>query len=290
MYTGVNIMPYDSEVIRKIKTTYSQFRNSEKRIADFVLADPNQIIYASIAHVAKQCNISETSVLRFCKAMGYNGFQDFKISLTLSLAPPSKQIHEDVSFSDATTEMINKVMNSEIQAIKDTLQFLDPQKIEAAINAISKTGRLEFYGVGGSGCVAIDAQHKFFRLGMSCIAYIDTHMQAMSASTMKKGDVIVGISHTGSTKDTVESLKIAREAGATTICITGGVDSPIIKYTDIALIVVSREQIFKPEPMSSRLAQLAIIDVLSVGVAMKKHKETLNNLSKTRKAISAKRF
>lgn len=284
------MMSYDSEVIQKIKTTYSQFRISEKRIADFVLADPNQIIYASIAQVAKQCDVSETTVLRFCRAMGYNGFQDFKISLTLSLEPTSKQIHEDVSFSDPTTEMINKVMNSEIQAIKDTLQFLDPKKVESAINVISKTKRLEFYGVGGSGCVAIDAQHKFFRLGMSCIAYIDTHMQAMSASTMQKGDVIVGISHTGSTKDTVESFKIAKEAGATTICITGGVDSPIMKYTDIALIVVSREQTFKPEPMSSRLAQLAIIDVLSVGVAMKKHREILNNLNKTRKAISAKRF
>lgn len=283
-------MAYDSEVIGKIKTTYTQFRNSEKRIADFVLANPDQIIYSSIAQVAKQCATSEATVLRFCKAMGYNGFQDFKISLTLSLAPPSKQIHEDVSFTDPTVEMINKVMNSEMQAISDTLQFLDPKKIEAAINVISKTRRLEFYGVGGSGCVAIDAQHKFFRLGMSCIAYIDTHMQAMSASTMQKGDVVVGISHTGSTKDTVESFKVAKEAGATTICITSGVDSPIIKHTDIALIVVSREQGFKPEPMTSRIAQLAIIDILSVGVAMKKRKEILNNLSKTRKAISAKRF
>lgn len=283
-------MTNDSEVIRKIKTTYSQFRNSEKRIADFVLEDPNQIIYASISKVAKQCNISEASVLRFCKAMGYNGFQDFKISLSLSLSSPSTQIHEDVSFSDPTVEMINKVMNSEMQEISDTLQFLDPKKIEAAINVISKTKRLEFYGVGGSGCVAIDAQHKFFRLGMSCIAYIDTHMQAMSASTMHKGDVVVGISHTGSTKDTVESFKIAKEVGATTICITSGVDSPIIKYTDIALIVISREQIFKPEPMTSRIVQLAIIDILSVGVAMKKRKEILNNLSKTRKAISTKRY
>src|SRR5665647_806416 len=121
MNPEVIFMSSDSKVIHKINTTYSQFRNSEKRIADFIMMNPDQIIYTSIAHLAKQCNVSDTSVIRFCKAMGYNGFQDFKINLTISLAPLSKQIHEDISFTDPTTEMINKVMNSDMQAIKDTL-------------------------------------------------------------------------------------------------------------------------------------------------------------------------
>ena len=283
-------MVHDPEVIKKIKETYTTFRKSEKRIADYVLGQPDQVIRHSIAKLSKECNVSEASVIRFCKAIGCEGFQDFKIQLAMCLIPASKQIHEDVSFSDPTSEMIHKVMNSDVQAIIDTMQYLDPKKIDEAISIISKTKRLELYGVGGSGCVAMDGQHKFFKLGFSCVAYIDPHMQAMSASTLKKGDVVIGISHTGFSKDTIDSLRIAQEAEATTICITGGIESPILKYTDIPLIVIAREQVFKPEPMSSRIAQLSIIDALSIGVAMRKKDRILSNLEKTRKAISTKRY
>ncbi|MGI5966920.1 MULTISPECIES: MurR/RpiR family transcriptional regulator [Anaerotruncus] len=280
----------NANALLHLQTHYSTLRASEKRIADYILSRPDEIIYLSITSLANECHTSETSVIRLCKAMGYKGYQDFKINIAKSIIEPSKQIHEAVTNQDSTADIIKKVMSSNIKAIEDTMQVLSSQQVQLAIDAISKTRRLEFYGMGGSGSVALDAQHKFFKYGFSCIAYTDPHMQAMSAATMGPDDVAFGISHTGSSKDIVENLEIASKAGATTICITGGLKSPITKVSDIVLMVVSKEQSYKPEPMSSRIAQLAIIDVLSVGVALTRPDAVLNNLQKTRSALATKRF
>ncbi|HWQ30603.1 MAG TPA: MurR/RpiR family transcriptional regulator, partial [Negativicutes bacterium] len=191
---------------------------------------------------------------------------------------------------DSTSDIIRKVMSANIKAVKDTMDFLDAKQVQLAVDAISKTHRLEFYGVGGSGAVAVDAQHKFFKYIDGCIAYTDPHMQAMSAATMKPGDVAFGISHTGYTKDTIENLAIASKVGATTICITGGMKSPITDVCDIVLFVVSKEQAYKPEPMSSRIAALSIVDVLATAVAFTRPDDVLQKLNKTRESISSKRY
>jgi len=273
----------------QIRTKYDTFRTSEKKVADYILSDPESIIYLTITNIANKCDVSETSVIRLCKGIGYNGFQDLKINLAKSAQTLAKQIHEEIDFNDTTSEMISKVMHSNILAIQDTQEALNTADVERAIQAISRTTRLEFYGLGGSGAVAIDAHHKFFKYGFACNAYIDSHMQAMSAATMKKGDVIVAISNSGRPLDLIENLQIARDAGATTICITGGYNSPITKVCDIVLMAVSKEQTYKPEPMSSRIAQLSIIDILSIGLAMSHKNQLLDNLQKTRSALKPKK-
>ena len=283
-------LEHGANALLQLRARYSALRTSEKRVADYILSRPDEIIYLSITSLADKCHTSETSVIRLCKAMGYNGYQDFKINIAKSIIEPSKQIHEEVGEDDSTSDIIKKVMSSNIKAIEDTMQVLSSQQVQCAVDAIANTRRLEFYGMGGSGSVALDAQHKFFKYGISCLAYTDPHMQAMSAATMGPGDVALGISHTGSSKDIVENLEIAAQAGATTICITGGMKSPITKVCDIVLMVVSKEQSYKPEPMSSRIAQLSIIDVLSVGVARTRPDAVLKNLQKTRKSLSAKRY
>lgn len=273
-----------------IRARYNSLRTSEKKVANYILENPDEIIYSSITNLAEKCKVSETSVIRLCKVLGYNGFQDLKINIARSIIDPNKQIHEEVNESDSISDIIKKVMSVNIQAIEDTMQILSSQQVSLAIDAIANTKRLEFYGMGGSGSVAFDAQHKFFKYGISCIAYSDSHMQAMSAATMGPGDVVVAISHTGNTKDIVENLGIAKQSGATTICITGGLKSPITKVSDIVLMVSAKEQSYKPEPMSSRIAQLSIIDVLAVGVALRDPQKVLSNLQRTRKSITAKRY
>lgn len=273
-----------------IQMNYDSFRKSEKRVADYILRVPHEIVNLSITNLAEKCQVSETSVIRFCKKNGYSGYQNLKINIAMSVIAPSKQIHEVATHTDSTYDLIHKVMTANKTAIENTVQLLNPEQVERAIEAISKSKRLEFYGMGGSGAVAIDAQHKFFKYGISCIAYSDTHMQAMSASTMQKGDIAFAISHGGSSIDLVESLKVAREAGATTIAITGSIKSPITKVADIILAAVAKEQSFKLEPMSSRIAQLCIIDVLAIGVALRKSKVVLSNLQKSRKAVASKRY
>lgn len=281
----------DVNIIVLIKAHYNTLRTSEKKIADYILNHPDTIIYSSITTLAKEVSVSETSVIRFCKSLGFNGFQDFKINLARQLAVPRQQIDEDISKYDDTATIINKVTTANINAIQETIQFLDPAKIDQAVQAIAGTSRLEFYGVGGSGAVAQDAQHDFFKyINGSCIAYTDSHMQAMSASTMSPGDVAVGISHSGATKDIVESLEIAKKAGATIIGITGGMSNRITEICDISLQIVSREQHYRPGLMSSRLAALTILDILATGVAFSDPEHTMQVMEKTNAALKTKKY
>ncbi len=274
----------------RLRIHYKGLRASEQRVADYILSHQEEIVFLSISALANLCDTSETSVIRLCKALGYNGYQHFKMDLARSNRPDSpdthyNHIHEDVSDRDDIAAIIQKVMNTNIQAIEETKFTLDPGQTQAAVAAISNTHRLEFYGMGGSGCVAIDAHHKFFKFGFSCNAYVDPHMQAMSAATMKPGDVVVGISNSGNTKELINSLNIAKEAGATTICITGNADSNIAKICDIVLIATANERRYKPEPMSIRIAQLSIIDILAVAVTIPRQEDVLHILQKTRRAV-----
>ncbi|MDD3164412.1 MAG: MurR/RpiR family transcriptional regulator [Oscillospiraceae bacterium] len=278
-------------VLLRLQANLTTLRKSERKVAEYILSDPTQAIYQSITTLAENAQVSEASVIRLCKAVGYSGFQDLKINLAREIVGSGEQIHEDISADDDAAAIMQKVMSANIKAIEDTLNFVNPTEMQRAVDAIAKTHRLEFYGVGGSGMIAADAQHAFFKYVYgSCISYCDPHMQAMSAATMRPGDVAVGISHTGATKDIVDSLRIAKAAGATVIAITGGLKSPAANVCDIVLTVVAREQHFKPEPMSSRIAALSIIDALATSVAFTRPNEVLGTLDKTRAALADKRY
>jgi RpiR family carbohydrate utilization transcriptional regulator len=276
--------------ILKLRAIYPSLRDSEKKVADYIQANSNEIIYLSIGNLAEKCGVSEASIIRLCKAIKFSGYQELKINIAKFFIEPEKYIHEDAKENDSINEIIRKVMTSDIKAIEDTLKTLDAHQVESAVKALSNANRIEFYGLGGSGVVAFDAQHKFFKYGIHCIAYNDPHMQIMSASLLHKGDVVVGISHSGSTKDLVNSLSEASKAGATTICITSSMKSPITKASDYTLLVLAKEQLYKTEPMASRIAQLAVIDVLSVGVSLRRKNLVVENLDKARKALISKRF
>lgn len=280
----------DTNPLIKLRTLYHSLRVSEQKVADFIEVHPEEVIYLSISALADKCGVSEASVIRLCKILGYDGYQALKISMARSLVDPVKYIHEEIEENDDTYKIIQKVMVADMKAIEDTLKILDIKEVERAIDVISKASRIQFYGLGGSAPVAFDAQHKFLRHGIPCIAYNDSHMQIMSASMLGKGDVVIGISHSGSTKDIVDSLTIASEAGAATICITSSEKSPVTKAASIKLIISAKELSFRPEPMASRIAQLAVVDTLAVGVAIKRDKEVINNIEKSRQALTKKRY
>lgn len=276
--------------ILKMRAIYPTLRDSEKKVADYIQEHSNEVIYLSISSLAEKCDVSVTSVIRLCKAMKFYGYQELKINIAKYFVNPSKYIHEEADEFDSTEEIIKKVMMADVNAIEDTMKILDSVQVEKSIRALSEANRIEFYGLGGSGVVALDAQHKFFKFGINCYAYTDSHMQAMSASMLHKGDVALAISHSGSSKDTIESIKIAAKAGATTICITSSLKSPITKVADHTLLVLSKELEYKTEPMASRIAQLAVIDVLAVGVSMKRKNIVIENMDKARNALISKRF
>jgi len=272
-------------VLQVIQGYLEDLRNSEKKVAQYVLTSPAKVIYQSISEVAENAGTSEPTVIRFCRALGFSGFQDLKIQLAQDLVPQIKNIHEDVEPKDDTSTLIRKIFQANINALNTTFEILNPEIVDKAINTLAKAKRIEFFGMAGPGIVAKDAHNKFFRLGISCAYYTDPQMQNMSASLMDSKSVLVIISHSGAVKDQIEAMEIAKAAGATTIAVVSHRKSPAAKMADIPLCVYARESSFKPEPISARIAAICVIDVLFVGVALKRREEFVANLHKTRKAL-----
>ena len=277
-------------VLRAVRMHLDDLRESEKKVARVVLESPGQVIYRSISELAEEAGTSEPTVLRFCRALGFRGYHDLKIQLAQDLVPEVKNIHEDVTARDDPATLVRKVLNANAIAIADTLETLDPAQVDKAVRILARADRIEFVGFGGSAAVAMDAYHKFFRIGIPCGWQDDPHMQAMSAALMTHRCVVVAISHSGSSKDIMETLEIAKGAGAATVAIVSHRKSPVASLADIALCVHSRETGYKPEPMSSRIAHLCAIDVLAVGVALKRSRDFMAGVQKTRKALVNKRY
>jgi DNA-binding MurR/RpiR family transcriptional regulator len=277
-------------VLRAVRLNLDDLRDSEKKVARVVLESPGQVIYRSISELADDAGTSEPTVLRFCRALGFRGYHDLKIQLAQDLVPEVKNIHEDVTARDDSATLVRKVLNANAIAIADTLETLDPAQVDKAVRILARADRIEFVGFGGSAAVAMDAHHKFFRIGIPCGWQDDPHMQVMSAALMNQRSVVVAISHSGSSKDIMETLEIAKEAGAATIAVVSHRKSPVASLADIALCVHSRETGYKPEPMSSRIAHLCVIDVLAVGVALKRSRDFMASVQKTRKALVNKRY
>ncbi|MGD2124433.1 MAG: MurR/RpiR family transcriptional regulator [Desulfobacteraceae bacterium] len=277
------------DTVSGIRNALDSLRNSEKKVAKCVLEDPASTISYSITELAERAGTSEPTVIRFCRKLGLNGYMELRLNLARDL-PSAQYIYENVAEKDSIVQIMDKILNAHKEAINNALNKLSIDALETAAKALTSARRIEFYGLGGSGIVAKDAHHKFFRLGISCIPYDDPHMQVMSSALLSPEDVVVAISHTGSTKDILESVKIAKKSGATVIGILGQEKSPLSKLCDIAISVYSQEAALRLAPMTSRLVQMAIIDVLFVSVAMKKFGETKNRLDKVKRSLVDKRY
>ncbi|MFC7062374.1 MurR/RpiR family transcriptional regulator [Halobacillus seohaensis] len=274
----------------RISAAFVKLRGSERKIVEFIEKHQDEIIHLSITEVAERSGTSESSVVRLCKRLGYKGFQDLKINLAREVIKPEKQIHEVIEKDDDVILIKRKIFQSNIQALYDSLEVCDNEELIRAVDAISKAEFIEFYGSGGSGTVALDAQHKLLKLGIKTFAYNDSTLQSMSASVLNERDVVIAISHTGSSKEVLNAIKLAKDAGATVICITNSSKSPITKVSDIVLQTASKETLFRTDAISSRIAQLTIIDILVASIANNKYEYYLNNLQKTRKSTIDKKL
>ena len=278
-----------SDTLSLIRSSLDSLRNSEKKVAKCVLAEPGAVVNSSITELAEKAGTSEPTVIRFCRKLGLGGYMELRLNLARDL-PSSQVLFENVSDADSLAEIAGKIINAHREALSNTLNKLDLDDLEAAVKALRTARRIEFYGLGGSAIVARDAHHKFFRLGIPCVAYDDPHMQVMSAALLGPEDVVVVISHTGSTKDIIDSAKVARKAGAKIIGILGSENAPLSKICDIALSVFSKEAALRLAPMTSRLVQLAVLDVLFVTVAMQDFNATKDRLDKVKRSLVEKRY
>ena len=278
-----------TDTLALVRSSLDSLRNSEKKVAKCVLAEPAAVVNSSITQLAEKAGTSEPTVIRFCRRLGLGGYMELRLNLARDL-PSAQYIFENVAATDSLAEIAGKILNAHREAIANTLNKLNLDDLEAAVTALRSARRIEFYGMGGSAIVARDAHHKFFRLGIACVVYDDPHMQVMSAALLCPEDVVVAVSHTGSTKDIIESAKVARKAGAKIIGILGSENSPLSKVCDIALSVFSREAALRLAPMTSRLVQLAVVDVLFVAVAMMDFSATKERLDKVKRSLVEKRY
>jgi RpiR family carbohydrate utilization transcriptional regulator len=274
----------------RLQAAYSGLRAAEQRVADFILKHPDELIYLTVTELAERTNTSESTVVRLCQKIGYKGYQEFKIVLARDLVEPATEIYAAIEPGDDLPTVKNKVFQANAQALRDTIEVLDDDQLQRAVAALSAARRLEIYGVGGSGPLALDAYHKFLKLGLQSIALSDGDLMAMSSSLLGPEDVALGISHTGASRDVTDALGRAKAHGATTICITHRQSSPITKVSNIVLVTAAQQTAFRSDASSSRIAQLTIIDTLYVGVAHENHERSLRMIERTREATAAKRY
>ena len=277
-----------AELTMRIREALSIMRKSERKVADYVLQNPADIIHMRIVDLARKADVSEPTVVRFCRAIGCEGFQDFKLNLAQQLASSPSFGQIAVTDQDSIADFSHKVFDSTIDTLLQVRDDMDPIILDAAVTAICAANRVEFYGFGASGAVAADAQHKFFRLQLATAAHSDPHIQNMSAMSMQPGDVIVAISQSGRTKALLHSMEMVKQAGGVVIAIAPS-GTPVIQNATIPIVVDVEEDIEIYTPLSSRIAHLVVIDVLAIGVAQRKGSALQNHLFKLKQGLRSLR-
>ena len=259
-------------MLDRIRASLTSLAPAEQRVGKLVLSDPRAFTNLPVSALAERSHVSKPTVIRFCRSMGYGGLTDFKRKLAGTVSEGVPFIHRSVDANDKTGDVLVKVIDNTVAAFLKYRNDASTAAIEKAALALVDTcksnRRVEFFGVGNSGIVAQDAQHKFFRLGLNTIAYSDGHMQVMSASILRPGDCVVVISNSGRTRDLMDACDIARKNGATTITITAS-GSPLAAAGHIHLAADHPEGYDRYSPMVSRLLHLMIIDILATCVALR---------------------
>lgn len=242
------------------------FTKSEKQVAEYILNSKKEdIVCSTITELASSCKVSEATIVRFVKKVGFETFQDFKFNLAMDENEEVLEGERDITIlkNDLPQEILKKVKLGCLNSIENTTSIINMNEFLHAVNFIRSAGRIEIYGVGSSSAVAKILQYKLTRLGFPAYALEDPHMQAISAATLNFGDLAIGISQSGSTKDTVDSIAIAKKHGATTICLTEHVDSPLTKNADVVLEIFSGENPVKTSAGRSILAQVFAVEILA---------------------------
>ncbi len=284
-------------ILIKIRESYCDLGDKDRAIAEFILNNENDIPKFTIRQIAEGCNVSQAAVVRFCKIFGSDGFKDFRRRLTTDMleqaqkAQPTGYITADLQGDEDISSIVQRITANNSHSIQETAELLDMHTLENAIDFLADAPRIDFFGVGASGIVALDAHQKFIRIGKTCNASQDSHIQLTLASSLKPGDAAVAISYSGRTKDTIEHAAVAKERGAHVIVLTKyGSENPLAKLGDVVLYTTSSETVYRSSATSSRIAQLTMIDILFYGTVSRSIDTYYKNLENTYQYAAKKRL
>lgn len=286
----------NGDVLVRLRQALPTLRPAEARIAQVVLDDAVGVVGATITELAARAGTSQATVVRFCRAVGYAGYPEFRIDLAQATSRHALELERsgiaegEINQTDTTTDVVSKIAFHEARTIEETARMLDLDALERAVAALAGATRTDVYGVGSSGLTAQDLAQKLSRIGMICTAPLDPHLQLTSASLLAPGCAAVAVSHTGRTVEALQALSLARDAGATTIAVTNFPASPLADVAEIVLTTTARETQFRSGALSSRIAQLAVVDFLFVRVAQQRYTETAAALKATYDAVQQHRL
>ena len=280
----------NQDIFTLIHSRYNSFTNTEKKVADFILENIKDVIYMSITDLADACSVGESSVFRFCKTMDLKGYQEFKIVLahSISLDDETPQLSSMITMQDTIEELASKALSSNVNALTETFNLLTEKDISNAVESMVQAERIHFFGVGTSLMTAMEAKNKFMRITNKTECSLDSHLQVMSAALMTERDVAILISYSGSTKDTIEVAKVAKERGAKIISITRFAKSPLTSFSDITLLCGANEGPLQGGSLSAKIAQLYLLDLLYFEYFKRTNKEAVHNKELTAKAVIEK--
>jgi RpiR family carbohydrate utilization transcriptional regulator len=271
-------------LLDSIRTQLDSLSKSEKKVALAVLAHPEVTVGENITALAKSAQVSEPTVVRFCRTLGYDGWQEFKLKLAQSLALALPGSTEQPAQDDLAADLVNKICSRSINTLLDLRNNLHPEAIQRALDILIHSNKIEFYGQGTSGIVATDAQHKFFRSGVPTVAYADPAIHSIAASLLRSGDTVVAISQRGNNPSLVRSINLARKGGADVIVLAPS-GTPL---ADLATVLIPIDLVFNTDPytpISARLAYLVVIDILAVGLALKRGPEFRKKMQNAQKSL-----
>src|SRR5919107_4889150 len=278
-------------VLVRVRTLLPEFTGALQRVAEQVLTDPAAASRATIVELAERSGTSPATVTRFCRALGFDGYADLRLGIAAETgrarsAGWTVDIGREIQPGDPLSRVLGQIMAADTQAMHDTAALLDLAEVERAADAIAHASRVDIYGASGSALVGGEMQFSLHRIGVATWAWTDVHNGLASAALLKAGDVALGISHSGQTRETIEMLAEAGSHGATTVALTSFPRSPLAEVADIILLTASQATTFRPDALSARHPQLVVLDLLYIAVAQRTHDRAHAAFQRTAQAVA----
>lgn len=281
------------KILDTIGALHNSLTKTEKKIATTILSSPDLFSQYSLSELAKSLDVGEATFIRFCRTLGFKGFTDFKLELAIELATREKQYSDlldtDISPEDSTQHIASKLQSAMNNVIAETVNLLDFNELEKVVQTMIKANRIFLFGVGSSGITAEDAKNKFMRIGLQVDSSSNNHFMYMQAALMKAGDVVIGISHSGYSKEVIHSLDIARQNGATTVAITHNLRSPVTEVSDYVIINGNRQGQLQGDSIGTKIAQLFVLDLIYTMIVQSGEEQAVKTKQKTVNVILEQR-
>jgi DNA-binding MurR/RpiR family transcriptional regulator len=289
--TGTSSFAAADSALARVRSRLPEFTGALQRVAEQVLSDPAAAARATIVELAERSGTSPATVTRFCRALGFEGYADLRLGIAAETGRVSRSagwtvdIGREIQPTDPLDRVLGQIMAADTQAMHDTAALLDLRDVERAADAIAGSQRVDIYGASGSALVGEEMQFSLHRIGVPAWAWTDVHNGLASASLLRTGDVALGISHSGQTRETIEMIAEAGSHGATTVALTSFPRSPLAELAEIVLLTASQQTTFRPDALSARHPQLVVLDLLYIAVAQRTHDRAHAAFQRTARAV-----